>query len=89
MSGHPTKLERAREWVDRAVAAGLDPQLHHYPPGHPRAGRWYYQHEGGPEHLDPGPRPEDILPEIREVLYQTGRVWDYRDGDFHKRKPAS
>jgi hypothetical protein len=87
MTESMTKLERARQWVSQAIAAGMDPKLLHYPPDDPnQAGRWFYQSEPENDALDPGPRPEDIKAEIREVLYQLGRAYDCRNGHFHQRE---
>jgi hypothetical protein len=85
MNGHSTELERARAWVERAVAAGQKRYLVHCPAGHPQAGRRYYhvEPESGPG--CPGNRPQDRLAGIREVLYRTRRACDYRNGDFVKR----
>jgi len=81
------RMNRARQWVDKAIAAGIDPKLLHYPPGDRQEGRWFSLNEAENDALDPGPRPEDIVAEIREVLYERGRAWDYADGKFYRRLP--
>jgi hypothetical protein len=83
--GETEKMDRALEWVGKAIAAGIDPMLLHYPPGHSQAGYWFCQKRPDNRALDPGHAPEDIHAEIDEILYETGRAFEYRDGMFYRR----
>jgi hypothetical protein len=78
---HPSALtlQQAREWVEKAIASGRDPQIVIYPPWMKRKYRkTFIQRIGIDPATDPGEWPVELNAEIAQVLEEAGRVNDWR-----------